>query len=155
MSGNSYNGFTWTERQRAYNWLKQEWVAGRRLKVGPRCDACEQTAGYLMAHSEDYSAPYGSHIGQWTLCYWCHMLIHCRFRAVQVFGDYVAILEGGERFVNLPRAQWGTVQSYLAGRLTPPRESTDRELVDPFGPMVTQGASAMKRRTRQGPSALK
>ena len=149
MSGNPYNGFLWAERQKAYNWLKREWAAGRRVKVGPRCDVCGQTGGYLAAHSEDYSAPYGPHIGQWSLCYWCHMLIHCRFRSGEVFAGYVAMLESGERFVNTPGRHWGTVQSYLAGRLAPRREPTDHALVDPFGPLVAQGAAAMERRERQ------
>lgn len=40
------------------------------------------------------------------------------------------------------------MQNYLAGRLAPPREPTDRALVDPFGPFFTQSAAAMRRRTR-------
>jgi hypothetical protein len=84
VSGSSYNGFVWSEHQRAYNWLKREWAAGRRVKVGPECNVCGQRQGYLMTHSEDYSAPYGEHIGQWSLYYWCHMLIQCRFRAEDV-----------------------------------------------------------------------
>ncbi len=119
MSGNSYNGFTWAERQRAYTWLKRQWAEGKRTKVGACCDVCRQTAGHLMAHSEDYSAPYGDHIGQWTLCYWCHMLLHCRFRASEAFERYVDVLEGGERFVNVPRAEWHSVQAFLSGRRSP------------------------------------
>jgi hypothetical protein len=155
VSRSSYNTFEWRERQRAYDWLKREWAAGRRAKVGPECNVCGQTKGYLMAHSEDYSAPYGPHIGRWSLCYWCHMLLHCRFRAGDVFHAYVAMLENGERFVNLPSAHWHRVQAYLAGRLAPSREPTDRTLVDPFGPLLAEGQAAIGRRTGQEPFTLK
>lgn len=76
---NSYNGFTHTQRMKAFNWLKIEYASGRRKKP-TQCDACGQTKGILEHHSEDYSAPYGNHIGAWSLCYRCHMMIHCRFR---------------------------------------------------------------------------
>ncbi len=148
MSGNSYNGFTWAERQRAYTWLKRQWAEGKRQKTGPCCDVCGQTSGYLMAHSEDYSAPYGDHIGQWTLCYWCHMLLHCRFRAAEVFREYVAVLEGGERFVNTAKPQWHLVRSLLAGRYAPPREPHSRAQREPFGQVLQQGATATERLTR-------
>ena len=148
MSGNSYNGFLWPERQRAYGWLKQEWAAGRRPKVGSQCDVCGQTAGYLMAHAEDYSAPYGPHIGQWSLCYWCHMLLHYRFRADEVFASYVAVLEGGERFVNLHGPQWARCRTTWRDVWFRAANQPTARLVDPFGPLFTQGAAAMGRRTR-------
>jgi hypothetical protein len=112
VGSNSYNGFAWRQRKRAYDWLKRQWKAGRRA-TPTTCDVCRQTRGYLMAHSEDYSFPYGDHIGRWSLCYWCHMLLHCRAAAPHVFARYVTMLEGGERFVNPARAHWRAVQLYL------------------------------------------
>tara|TARA_R100000773_G_scaffold36307_1_gene31302 strand:- start:1602 stop:1847 length:246 start_codon:yes stop_codon:yes gene_type:complete len=75
----SYNGFTPKERTDAFIWLKGEYASGRREK-GKVCDACGQTKGIVEDHSEDYSYPYGDHIGKYTFCYRCHMMIHCRFR---------------------------------------------------------------------------
>ncbi|MBA3875602.1 MAG: hypothetical protein C0498_01475 [Anaerolinea sp.] len=90
----TYNGFTGDQRMRAYNWLKREYVAGRRARP-VRCQACGQTAGQIMAHSEDYSAPYGPHIGAFELCFRCHMVIHCRFSGARTFWRYVEWLEAG------------------------------------------------------------
>ncbi len=146
MSGNSYNGFTWSQRQRAYDWLKNEWKCGRRVRPELlSCDVCGQQQGHRMAHSEDYSAPYGPHIGQWTLCYWCHMLLHCRFRAPVIFASYASMLEAGERFMSVPSAQWARVQGYLSGRSSPPRELHGQHLDDPFGPLFFQGSEAIAR----------
>lgn len=148
MSGNSYNGFTWAERQKAYDWLKRQWKLGTRQKHGPACDVCGQTQGYLMAHSENYAAPYGPHIGRWSLCYWCHTLIHCRFRAVEIFDGYATMLEGGERFVNVPGPQWYKVQTFLSGRSHPTREITGLVLASPFGPLFSEGFAAAALRAR-------
>lgn len=145
-SGNSYNGFVWAERQKAYDWLKREWAAGRRVKVGPECNVCGQTKGYLMAHSEDYSAPYGANVGRWSLCYFCHMMIHCRFKAMPTFERYVSVLEGGERFVNIYGPQWGVVQSYLAGRSEPVREKHGLLLINPFAALFEEGNEAREAR---------
>ena len=147
--GGSYNGFAWSQRAKAYAWLKAEWNAGRRARHGPACDVCQTTTGFLMAHSESYAAPYGDHIGQWTLCYWCHMLLHCRFRAPARFAAYVAMLESGERFVNGPVAQWSSVQAYLAGRSEPARERIAAPRTNPYGPVFARsGQTTVPESTR-------
>jgi hypothetical protein len=93
----SYNGFTPTQRMKALGWLKEEWAAGRRVK-GTACDACGQTEGRIDAHSEDYSAPYGDHIGKYTFCYRCHMMIHCRFRNKDAWYQYRKDIKEGKMF---------------------------------------------------------
>lgn len=32
----------------------------------------------IDAHAEDYSEPFGDHIDHYGLCYFCHLLLHCR-----------------------------------------------------------------------------
>jgi hypothetical protein len=54
--GNAYNGFTSSERDRAFAWYKGELAAGRRHRPTV-CDVCGQTDGVIEAHSEDYSGP--------------------------------------------------------------------------------------------------
>ncbi len=73
-----YNGFSPQARRAALAWLKREYAAGRRVPP-TECDACGQREGVIDAHSEDYSAPFGDHIGRYALCYRCHMAVHCRF----------------------------------------------------------------------------
>lgn len=83
-----YNGFTPYERAKAAEWLKEQIAAGHRTCPEPPCDVCGQQKGFFQLHSEDYSAPYGDHIGQHNLCYPCHMVIHCRHRSREVFEHY-------------------------------------------------------------------
>jgi DNA invertase Pin-like site-specific DNA recombinase len=97
-----------------------------------------------MAHSEDYSEPFGDHIGRWSLCYWCHLLLHCRRRAPEAYLRYVLMLQGGERFVNGDGIQWAAVQRYLRVQGEPARESTP-PVADPFGPLLREGAAAQAR----------
>jgi hypothetical protein len=91
---NPYNGFSPRERIRALAWLKGEYAAGRR-QPPIVCDACGQTAGLLEAHSEDYSTPYGDHTGAFGLCWTCHMMIHCRFKAAAAWERYRTAVAAG------------------------------------------------------------
>jgi hypothetical protein len=94
---NSYNGFSPQQRYRALDWLKGEYRAGRRHRPTV-CDACGQTEGIIEAHSEDYSEPFGDHIGAFGLCYRCHMMIHCRFRSRAAWDTYRQAVREGKRF---------------------------------------------------------
>lgn len=88
-----YNGFSPRMRRAALAWLKRECAAGRRTPPTV-CDACGQHEGLIDAHSEDYSAPFGDHIGRYALCYRCHMAVHCRFgrgaRQWEIYCDLIA-----------------------------------------------------------------
>lgn len=97
MASKPYNGFSADERSRGGRWYRTELAAGRRSRP-TKCDACGQTAGIIDAHSEDYSAPYGEHIGAFGLCYRCHMMIHCRFRNPEIWKHYVREVSQGYVF---------------------------------------------------------
>jgi hypothetical protein len=83
----TYNGFDHYQRMKGYRWLKGEHAAGRRARPTV-CDACGQTEGPIAAHSEDYSEPFGDHIGGFGLCYRCHMAIHTRFNNREAWAAY-------------------------------------------------------------------
>lgn len=94
---NSYNGFSGAQRLRALAWAKKGYAAGTRSRA-MACDACGQAEGVLDRHSEDYSEPFGPHIGAYGLCYCCHMMIHCRFRAPDPWRAYREAVAGGATF---------------------------------------------------------
>ena len=83
----SYNGFTAHARLKAYRWLMAEYVAGRRERP-VICDACGQDQGLIEPHSENYSAPFGDHIGQYGFCATCHLQVHSRFRNPHAWRAY-------------------------------------------------------------------
>jgi hypothetical protein len=86
-----YNGFTWKERELAYRWLKQEIREGRRI-LPTKCEACGSEKG--RPHSEDYSEPFGDHIGAYILCDRCHKtyLHSIRYRRPESWKRYLAQL---------------------------------------------------------------
>jgi hypothetical protein len=110
-----YKGFTGQQRNRALRWLNREYAAGRRMRP-TSCDGCGQTAGIIEAHSEDYSEPFGDHIGGWGLCYRCHMALHCRFKAPEAWERYkAAIVAGGTFAPFLTRNWYGFRAQHLTG----------------------------------------
>jgi hypothetical protein len=113
---NHYNGFTPYQRTKAYRWLKREYADGRRSPP-TSCDGCGQTEGIIEAHSEDYSEPYGDHIGQFGFCYRCHMMLHNRIRAPEVWTRYKAEVAAGVTFTPfLVRDWWSFRAQHLTGR---------------------------------------
>lgn len=94
---NPYNDFTSAERTRALRWLNIEYAAGRRTRP-TSCEVCQQTEGVIEAHSENYSFPYGPHIGAHSLCYRCHMMIHCRFKNPKAWAAYRTQMRNGVTF---------------------------------------------------------
>ena len=129
----SYNGFTATERMTAYRWLMAEYAAGRRMRP-VACDACTQTAGLIEPHSEDYSSPFGPHIGQWGVCYTCHMMIHCRFKALDRWDEYRSAVRAGAIFAPIAKRAFPVFAGrFLRGPLPMPeryRESVPETLLD-------------------------
>jgi len=103
---NSYNGYEPKQRVAAYAWLKKEWAAGRRQKTPKRCDVCFQEKGHLEYHSENYSFPFGDHIGEFGLCYICHMMIHCRFKSKESWNIYIKALEDKKQFIPFTGRSW-------------------------------------------------
>lgn len=118
MMGNPYNGFSWEERQAAYNWWKAEVAAGRREKP-TACDACGQTEGRIEPHDEDYSLPYGPHICEFGLCYRCHMMIHCRFKATRAWDAYRLAVRSGKCATPIRSNDFGVIRGQCWGGREP------------------------------------
>jgi hypothetical protein len=78
---------------KAFNWLKGQWEHGTRQMKPNSCDICTQQNGILDYHSENYSSPFGDHIGAFGLCYICHMMLHCRFKNPKTFQIYLDSLK--------------------------------------------------------------
>jgi hypothetical protein len=102
---NYYNGFAPQQRLDALRWFNAELAAGRR-KLPVTCDACGQTEGPIEAHSEDYSEPFGDHIGRFGVCYRCHMMIHCRFKNPKAWEVYKLDVGLGKVFAPIGRNFW-------------------------------------------------
>lgn len=111
---NSYNGFEPVQRYRALRWLKAETAAGRRHSPTV-CDACGQSEGVIQAHSEDYSEPFGDHIGAYGFCYLCHMMIHCRHHDRNRWDQYRQAVREGHQPAALKGRNWTAVKAILSG----------------------------------------
>ena len=94
---NSYNGFTPSQRMKAYKWLMEEYASGNRIKP-TQCDSCGLTEGIIEPHSENYGEPFGDHIGEYGFCYRCHMAVHCRFRKPEAWIKYQEEVYAGTVF---------------------------------------------------------
>ena len=123
---NSYNGFEPGQRYRALRWLKGEVAAGRRHPPTV-CEACGQTEGIIEAHSEDYSDPFGDHIGAYGFCYVCHMMIHCRLKAPEAWKDYREAVRAGYRPPAQSARNFGAVKALLAGKVPLWRDEYENE----------------------------
>jgi hypothetical protein len=80
-----------------------------------RCTECGQERGTLSWHAEDYAWPFGGHIVGYPLCYFCHIVLHSRFRAPERWSAYLQLLRSGVRAAPVPSAKagWAAVCSYL------------------------------------------
>lgn len=103
---NSYNGYTPSERTRALKWFRARQAEGFKARHPDKCDMCGQTHGHLEWHSENYSEPFGEHIGEFGLCYMCHMMIHCRFKSSKAWNMYGLSLREGKLFNSLGGRNW-------------------------------------------------
>lgn len=114
---NPYNGFSPAQRNRALRWLNGEYAAGRRTRP-TSCQACGQTEGLVEAHSEDYSGPpFGDNIGQFGLCYRCHLIVHSRFSAPRHFELYATIIDHGLVWPAIPVRNYYAIQTMLRSPL--------------------------------------
>ncbi len=105
---NSYNGFTPSQRSKAGRWLRKHWEEGT-LERPMQCEACEQR-GVVDAHAEDYSEPYGPHVGEFPLCYACHMMLHCRFRSPDHWESYMHQVDAGRQPARFETRHWHRFQ---------------------------------------------
>lgn len=139
---NSYNGFSPQQRMRALYWLKRQVTQGLRTQP-TRCDVCGQTAGIIEPHSEDYSAPYGAHTGRWGLCYLCHMILHCRYRAPAAFDRYRTVVEAGGQFPAYLSRNWRAFcAQYLDARQLPEPRYGDGGTG--FSALLAEGAAVLQ-----------
>lgn len=103
---NSYNGFSPAQRYKALAYHKAQIKSGAKAPKPKMCDGCGTERGFLAWHSEDYSEPFGPHIGEYGVCYRCHMHIHCRFKNPKAFAKYAEVIESGYRFVPYISSNW-------------------------------------------------
>ena len=108
---NSYNGFLPKQRMAALKWFKGQISIGARQAVPSSCDICKQDKGHLEFHSENYSSPFGDHIGQLGLCYICHMMLHCRFKSSAKWELYKTNLKGQIRYKAFTGRNWMAFKS--------------------------------------------
>jgi len=93
-----YNGFTTEQRANAGKWYREQLRSGARSRPDI-CQCCGQTK-WVSGHSEDYSEPFGDHIGAFALCYRCHMAVHCRHKNWRAFAAYRDLIK--DRTFELP-----------------------------------------------------
>lgn len=106
----SYNGFSPELRNKSQRWINAEYAAGRRQRP-TKCVACGQTKGIFDAHSEDYSEPFGDHIGEFGICFVCHMMLHCRYRNKEAWEEYKACVRLGYMFKPFHTRNFGSFAS--------------------------------------------
>ncbi len=116
-----YNGFSPAQRLKALKWLRNEQAHGRRQSKPKVCMACGQTEGLLQEHSEDYSEPFGSHIGSYEFCYRCHITLHCRFSSHTAWEKYKEFLRAGYRWEPIHGSNFDLIRRFL-GQPKPPAE---------------------------------
>lgn len=112
---NWYNGFSPEQRSRALAWLKKRQAAGLFPAAATKCMATGQTAGIIDFHSEDYSEPFGPHIGAFQFCYRTHMMIHCRFKSPEAWARYLDLLRRGAVWRPCKTRDFGLIRRFLAG----------------------------------------
>lgn len=98
----SYNGFSALEIKAAFLWWLRECAKGRRTPP-TECMACGQDEGIIEPHTEDYSKPFGAHIGRFGLCLRCRWFTLSRFKHPDEWQDYCAMIRFGYRFEPLRR----------------------------------------------------
>ncbi len=124
---NFYNGFSPNQRVKALNWSKAERAAGKRKLKADKCMACGQTHGLIQFHSEDYSEPFGPHIGAYEFCYRCHIVLHCRHRNLNGWERYKMLLRFGFSWVPMFTPNFQRIQSTLNGTEKPVSQGEPRD----------------------------
>jgi len=125
MARNPYNGFTPEQRTAGGNWYRTRKRNGI-IPTPTTCKVCHRHGGTVNGHSEDYSAPYGPHIGEHHLCYPCHMAVHARFKHPEPFRRYATQMREGRQHPDTNNySNW--IAPFLATRYTPPIVNPPRD----------------------------
>ena len=158
MASRSYNGWTPEQRSKGGRWYRRNRKNGT-IPAPTACHCCGQTVG-VNGHSEDYSEPFGDHIGEWHLCYRCHMATHCRFKNWQGFLAYKELiktrtfeptrdfrrfirdLETGHKHARWIAREEPVETTFLDGLLD--RHLTTDEAVSPRRPVAVTGTIEIK-----------
>ena len=126
MAGH-YNGFTPRQRAVGGNEVNRAFLMGE-VDRPTICEACAASVpgAKVMAHNENYDTP----LDFFSVCYVCHMMIHCRFRAKDRWQEYLDALRGGavmaQAFDWLSFRRWylqGPLEDRIIGQVAPRAES--------------------------------
>ncbi len=126
-----YNGFPGETITRAHEWLRAEYEAGRI----PRpyvCCVCGCSSGVIDPHAESYREPFGPHIYQYSVCYRCHMLLHCRFKCPGAWARYKQQLRDGHIFTPLQARDFEKIRAHLEGPEPPHKAGIRRPVLNFF-----------------------
>lgn len=115
---NFYNGYSPHQRMKAYKWLMNQYEKGLRTKPN-KCDSCALDVGIIEPHSENYSEPYGEHIGQYGFCYRCHMMLHCRKRNSKNFLAYCQAVNEGKQYEPFYKRDWSKFKKEMLVTFSP------------------------------------
>lgn len=129
MALRPYNGFTPEQRVAGARWLDAEIAAGR-ARHPTRCHACGRSDIQVRGHSEDYSAPYGPHIGQFALCVTCHLVVHMRHRAPSAFAEYARQVANGAYPASVRSYEGVKVLLFSGGQTGTWKRSSREPLID-------------------------
>lgn len=91
-----YKHYTADVRRRALAYYKDQLAKGLRPRPS-KCMVCGQDHGVIDGHSERYDEPFGPHIGEFTLCFSCHLAWHGRRRDHAAWTAYNDMLNFGLR----------------------------------------------------------
>ena len=114
MAGTSYNGFSWPERAATIP-VQNQYFAEHPDERPTTCCVCGASKGRIDLHLEDYTKPIEGII---PLCYRCHMMVHCRFRAGVSWRGYKRDISAGAIFA--PAYTFDEIRRYLSGNQTGP-----------------------------------
>lgn len=86
----------WTHAQRMASLYKTKKAIAQGIIPPPTvCNRCGQTEGLIDYHNHDYSDPI---IFLEPLCYRCHMVLHCEYRAPEICMKYWTEIDSGKRW---------------------------------------------------------
>ena len=116
MANKPYNGFKAEQRTRADTWYNKQKEIGA-IVVAETCCCCSSPIK-VNGHSEDYTEPFGPHIGAFDLCWICHMMIHCRHDNPKRWAQYIDVIESGLYF-HFRGVHWNQFAVMFLGKSLP------------------------------------
>ncbi len=95
--GNSYNGYSWKERDDKFKAMKRQIAVGELTPPSGHCALCGDSEAAVEYHDEDYSIPYNwKEPAAYALCRHCHLYkIHLRFARPILWQAFLAHVRRG------------------------------------------------------------